>query len=47
MTPNHMHPTRGVDAAAYTKLAEIILRFATVVEDLLNTETRVPFLDRE
>lgn len=43
MTPNAMNRTGAVDAAAYTKLAETILRFATAVEDLLNTELEFPF----
>ena len=47
MTPNALNRTRGVDAAAYTKLAETILRFATTVGDLLVTELEFSLLDRK
>lgn len=42
--PNMMNRMPGVDAAAYTKLADTIVGFATAVEDLLNTEFEFPFV---
>jgi hypothetical protein len=43
MTPNMKNRTRGVDAAAYTKLADTIRRFADAVEYLLTIEFEFPF----
>jgi hypothetical protein len=43
MMQNTMNHTTGVPAAAYTKLAETILRFADAVEALIEDELAYPF----
>jgi hypothetical protein len=43
MMPNTMNHTLGVPLDPYTYLADIVLRFATAVEDLLKDELAYPF----